>query len=58
MVCECKPVGAGSAEDEALQPVLRGARHPAAVAAVAHHVAVGTHLQQAGKQLYTLFNAD
>ena len=47
VVCECKPVGAGPAEDEALQPVLRGARHPAAVAAVAHHVAVGTHLQQA-----------
>lgn len=47
MVCESEPVGAGSAEDEALQPVLRGARHPAAVAAVAHHVAVGTHLQQA-----------
>ena len=47
MVCECEPVGAGPAEDEALQPVLRGARHPTAAAAVAHHVAIGTHLQQA-----------
>ena len=33
------------AEDQALQPVLRGARHPASVAAVGHHVAVLADLQ-------------
>ena len=46
VVREPEPGTAGPGHDEALQPVLRGARQPAPGAAVADQPAVGTDLER------------